>query len=237
MNQTIIIGGGSSIKEGILLGLQEKLKSTFNVGINYAYKFFDCSILVCVDRPFYERNKKEIKSIPLIICRHFDNVEYLDNTISIVGIHGTYRRNLVEGVYSPRYSGMFALSLAIFCSEPGDEIYLLGYDYNYKGKTENGRYFTHFYQGKIEHRGVGRISQFRPENARRDYEPFKWEREVKIYNVSLTSLIPYFDKISYEEFFKRIKPISDKKERLERWTEKLENNKWRSHIFYDWRKK
>jgi len=72
-------------------------------------------------------------------------------------------------------------------------------------RDDKKRPLTHFYQGEINHRGVGKISYYNEKaRANRDFGVYKDEKKVKIYNVSLVSKIGVFPKISYEEFFKRL---------------------------------
>ena len=40
MKQIIIVGGGTSIKEGISKGLWSKLDNKYTFGLNYSYKYF-----------------------------------------------------------------------------------------------------------------------------------------------------------------------------------------------------
>ena len=116
------------------------------------------------------------------------------------------------------------------------EIYLLGYDYGPQrdsdGKPlidERGRILTHWYQGKCEHRGIGKINWYtatmtdskdkktKITNAENEFRVFANESKVKIYNVGLQSTIPTFEKISYEQFFEKIDktPINQEEIRKE----------------------
>jgi hypothetical protein len=104
--------------------------------------------------------------------------------------------------------GFFALSIAV--KEEYDEIYLLGYDFGSPSLKEK---LTHYYQNKLD---VSSIGIAHPELYLNDNDTVKEEVKdfelflspsfkSKIYNVSLISNIPYFDKISYEEFFTKLK--------------------------------
>jgi hypothetical protein len=138
--------------------------------------------------------------------------------------HG--KKSLKEGVYTKQLIGIWALTLAIALGFK--EIYLLGYDC----KEINGQ--THFYQGVIDlnkttpiyvkgklkdnrlhFRGVGKnpqgnykTSTYNNENKhlnKKWFAPFKQENNIKIYNVSPDSSIDVFPKISYDEFYSKVK--------------------------------
>jgi len=73
---------------------------------------------------------------------------------------------------------------------------------------------THFYQDKLNHRGVGKTSYYNAKNRPRDnFMPFVKNKEnkekIKIYNVSPTSRIPgnLIEKISYEIFFEKMNEL------------------------------
>jgi len=204
-SQLIILGGGSSLKEGLDLGLWDKIKGHFVVGTNYSYKFFDSTVQVFVDSSFYNKQKIELERLPLIIgqCR---NIKIkLPNTIKIPS-NSVYSRDLKGGIHSAKLSGIYALSLAIYLLNVG-EIYLLGYDLGSVSKKldNKNRKITHWYQGQTEHRGVGKVSYYDVrDRGEKDFGCFKNEKDVKIFNVSLNSKINVFPKISYEQFFKQL---------------------------------
>ncbi len=221
IKQLVIIGGGTSLSEGINKGLWQKLESKFTIGTNYSYRYFDSTILTFVDRKFYQDEKENLKSLSLIVGKGHKRLEIMPNTV-ILPCKSTYNRNLTDGIYKAGLVGLFALSLGIHLLDEG-EIYLLGFDYgeartkdytkfvNYRELNEitirddKKRALTHFYQGEINHRGIGKISYYNEKGrANRDFGVYKNEKKVKIYNVSLISKIETFPKISYEEFFNRL---------------------------------
>ena len=110
-------------------------------------------------------------------------------------------------------SGMFALSLAV--AEGYEEIYLLGYDF---GTTVLTNKNTHFYQNNMPHvysTGMNHPEVYRmPDNkVKREVEDFKVylnTPNLKIWNVSMVSNIPYFDKISYQDFYTKLKQKGEK---------------------------
>ena len=124
-----------------------------------------------------------------------------------------------KGLYTRQLVGIQAISLAILlgCTE----LFLLGYD---ACCDEQGR--THFYQddkqtgiykwNNHEHNGMGKDERgnYRSGNYNKIeelnnfwFKPFEKELQngIQIYNVSLDSKIDTFPKISYKEFYKRLK--------------------------------
>ena len=191
--QLIIIGGGNSILDGIKIGLLEKLDGKFTCGINYAYKYFNSTFLVCLNYvDFYDANRKELKKLPLIVTCNRPHPSIWENNTVTVKEHFTL-------------SGILALSVACKLLNADDEIFLLGYDYGaYNGKT-------HFYQDKIHHRGVNKTAYYDYEgHAERDFRDFN----SNIYNVSINSRINVFPKLSYEQFFCKLATKEYKQEAL-----------------------
>lgn len=210
VKQTIIIGGGLSIKEGIMLGLWNKLKDRFVIGTNFSYKSYVPTFLTFVDAStFYNLTdiRAELTMLPLIIgCPYQISKEnMLSNTIFLPPTNH-YSKDLSKGVYSARLSGMYALTLAISLLGRG-EIFLLGYDLGVitKDKDELGRELTHHYQGRINHGGIGRTNYYKISRREEiDFGVYKNEKDVKIYNVSPNSNLHVFEKIDYPTFFSKL---------------------------------
>ena len=220
--QLILIGGGASIKEGIEKGLWKRIDHKWTIGTNYSFNYFDSTILTCVDKQFYEKQSEKLKELPLIIAKEHGQMKVLPNTILLKN-SSKYDRTLNKGVYKASLVGLFALSLGINLLDVG-EIYLLGFDYGELRKKDftkfasspkelhdlsyidkEGRKITHFYQGDIKHRGIGKTSYYNTKDrADKDFGVYKDEKHVKIYNVSIKSKITVFPKITYEEFFNKL---------------------------------
>lgn len=204
--QCILIGGGTSIKTGLSKRLWDKLKGRFVIGLNYSHLYYSNPTIQCyVDNDFYKNEINKLKKLPLIIGKCHQNLKNIKqfNTIMLQVNDSKYTRNLSEGIFKSSLCGLFGLSLAIYLLNFG-EIYLLGYDQgviNNKKDIKNC-HLTHFYQGKINHRGIGKINYYNTKGrADRDYGVFAEEQKIKIYNVSLDSRINTFPKISYNKFF------------------------------------
>ena len=210
VKQTIIIGGGLSIKEGIMAGLWDKLKDRFVIGTNFSYKSYVPTFLTFVDAStFYNLTdiRAELAMLPLIIgCPYqITREQMLPNSIFIPSTNA-YIRDLSKGVYSSRLSGMYALSLAIHLVGQG-EVFLLGYDLGTitKDKDDKGRNITHYYQGRINHVGIGKTYYYNiPRREEIDFGVYKNEKDVKIYNVSPNSNLHVFEKIDYPTFFSKL---------------------------------
>ena len=225
-NELIIIGGGASIKEGLSLGLHDKLKDCFTCGLNYAFNYFTCTYHCFVDKDFYKKQQPNLAKLPLLIGKS-GGYNPMANTIDLPTAT-RYYRNLQGGTYSPDLTGLFALSLGIYLIDTGT-IYLLGYDFGgyHTSNIEDTpltmankdilaldprkRPITHFYQGDFNHRGIAKTSYYNAKKRPRDkFMPFikdKTNKEkIKIYNVSPTSRIPneIFEKIDYKTFFEKL---------------------------------
>ena len=184
--QLIIVGGGFSIKQGLEEGLYPKLANRLICGINYAYKYFDLTYLTCLNyTDFYNENRIELSKLPLIVtCNRPHPSRWLTNT------------HLINKNFA--LSGILALHVGLLL-EP-KEIFLLGFDY----KAIN--HHTHFYQGAISHRGIGKTKYYTSEHANRDFNQFK-DSKIKIWNVSPDSKIEVFSKINYQTFFKKLDKV------------------------------
>jgi len=206
--QLIIIGGGTSIQEGVRKGLWKKLDGKFTFGLNFSYRYFpNPTAQLYVDDDFYNKQKDKWDYLPLIIGKwyRFNKKTFLPQTICLPAI-SKYHRDVKDGVYKSNLVGIFALTLGIHLLDEG-EIYLLGYDYGAKGQDEKGRPKTHFYQGDIKHRGIGKVNYYDTKNrATMDFSVYQAENKVKIYNVSPISNIPdsIFPQLTYDEFFKKL---------------------------------
>ncbi len=245
--QIIIIGSGASVKEGISKGLWKKIKNKYVVGLNYSFYHFPNPTFQCfVDDDFYDENYKSMGHLSLVIGNKKKLKKQLFNTFLLPTISSKYYRDIKHGVYKSSLVGIWALSLTIYLAEPGDEIYLLGYDYGEARKSDytkfattsqelnkimikdkKGKALTHYYQGEINHRGIGKINYYNSKNrAEKDYGCYKKIKNIKIYNVSLISKIPkdIFPQISYDEFFKKLNNKTYNQKELKK--EILKKLKW-----------
>jgi len=238
-NELIIVGGGASIPNDHNIGLWKFLSTRFTIGCNYAYKFYTPTIECWCDKEFYKEEKENMTHLPLIIGKEHEGLNPTPNTIMLKTQDCGYYRDIIHGVYKSSLTGIFALTLAIYLLDIGT-IYLLGYDFSEKRtsdftkqfktvherlavgeKDEKGREVTHFYQNDkdINHRGVGKISYYNTEwRVKKDFDIYKDEKKVKIYNVSQSSRIEAFETITYAEFFQKSGSSQMSQEELKAWT-------------------
>lgn len=205
VKQLILIGGGSSIKEGISLGLWNKLEDKFTIGLNYSYKVFPATIQTFLDATFYNNERKALDKLPMLIGQT-RNIKNKGSNLLALSCGAIYNRNLQGGAYSCRLCGIYTLSLAVYLLNEG-EIFLLGYDNGAitKNLDEKKRCISHWYQGQIEHRGVGKTSYYDvKDRGDKDFGVFKNEKKIKVYNVSPLSHINIFEKIDYATFFSKL---------------------------------
>jgi len=202
--QLIIIGGGKSISEGIELGLWEALKDRFTIGCNYAYRYLDCTILTYVDPKFQNKNWSGINNIPLKVSRNGSDMPKMSNVYYIPNSTIYHREAKIrEGLYSKFLTGVFSLSLAIKLLDIG-EIFLLGYDSNTVFKKDGARliFDNNFHSIDEWHQKVNYNSLPKYRNM---FEVFRSEKKCKIYNVGKKSQLQTFDKITYLDFFDKLK--------------------------------
>lgn len=222
--QLIIIGGGASIKEGIKKDLWQRLKDKFTIGINFSYRFFKDATFQCyLDKQVREKNLEDFEALQLVITKKQPIKNHINELQIVAG--NKYSRVLHhEGIYKGSLTGIYALTLGINLLDVG-EIYLLGYDYGSTGKKDaKERSITHFYQGKIEHRGIGKDNYYKSKGrADRDFGVYLNETKVRVFNVSLNSTINTFPKISYDEFFKRLDNKKHNQPQLRDWIKEKVN--------------
>ena len=230
LNRIVIVGGGSSIRQGLWttpvkdLELWKKLDTQYTIGINFLYQFYTPSFLSFCDYDFYLNNKKDLDKLPLIVGRYDTQLKrqlskWEDNLILLKSTGQYFGHNSwTHGFYSGVLTGVFVISVAICLGFK--EIYLLGYDYTHLDSH------THFYQdevdlketkgkGVLKYRGVGTkikngklqcICQYYNGDPALKFDAFKSEMlNVKIVNVCPQSKIATFPKIDYPEFYEIIK--------------------------------
>lgn len=204
IDECIIIGGGSSIKQVDFGVLQPLLATKFTILTNYAFRHFIGTFLAFIDRNFYKPKDnnnpdiyEELKQLPLIVGINDNGIEEfkLANTI------------LLDKKYMTHLTGIFALKLATMLLETGT-IYLLGFDWNRRPlETIDKKHYCgksnlqiHYYTD-IQHRGIGYVGYYENHNPDKIFDEFLKKRDIKIYNVSPESNINCFEKISYTKMF------------------------------------
>lgn len=214
--QVILLGGGASVKEGINKGLWDKIKGHEIWSLNYGFMTMPYlpNREIWIDISFFRNNIVELqklseKGVPIVVKKHmqyadFDMITQYNASRDKRNYFGkdAIKKNMIYSG-SMGLVGIFALSLAI--AENYNLIYLLGYDFGTKSLKET---FTHYYQDelKVQSSGVGRpvVYRLKNDNLKKevtDFELYTKEEGVDIYNVSMNSNIPYFSKVTWEDFF------------------------------------
>jgi|WetSurSiteA1Bulk_404760.scaffolds.fasta_scaffold18344_3 hypothetical protein len=227
MKDVIIVGGGASLKEGIEKDLWSQIKHKEIWSLNSAFKcmpylpqkeFF-------VDVSFFKHEIDNLQSLynqkVHIISREHFRLKGLQHQIEQWESSREHQRYFGKEALNHKViyygkmglCGLFALSYAIATNY--NIIYLLGFDFGSSSLTDKN---THWYQNEIQLKNIKSSGVGRPEvyfNHKTGkltpfVEDFKYaakEENVKIYNVSLNSNIPYYEKISYNQFFELVKGV------------------------------
>ncbi len=204
MNPVIVIGGGSSVKEGLELGLWEQIKGQDIIACNDTILHipYPPKYAVWLDRTErqkdviakalatdciritqqYHDERDDNKTIRFFVCKNKDHFE-----------RGLERGILFAG--KRLFTGIFSMSLALYLGY--ETIYLLGFDWNTNEKGE-----TEWYKG------VAPIGNFLKKKGKvredvNEHDVFKGKADI--YNVSTISMIPSFPKINYKQFFQQIR--------------------------------
>jgi len=158
-----------------------------------------------------------LAELPLVLGQIKKDIKkVLPNSILKRSINTYTARDISKGIYKSQLCGLWAITTALYLLDDGDEIYLLGYD-NGSLNTDilNRKWHTHYYQGEIEHRGIGHNGYYNNKHqASKDYGVYASETKIKIWNVSPDSKIPTFEKISYEQFFKQLNDVKLDQDKL-----------------------
>lgn len=243
-NQCIIIGGGVSVKEGLSLGLKDRIKDKFVILCNYAVYHFSGTILTFIDSMindgdilryykgstenshFFMENISTVKKYPLCVALDTGNIipEYKwSNILFLKGRSGNQDNNFKDGVYSGSLSGIFSLSVAVNLLPENSTIFLCGYDFSRRLPEQikedpdctKIKSDIHFYND-IKHRGTG-WSKFYEEQDPKQWFDFFNRYSHKIYNVSPQSNITTFEKIDYNKMFELLDTNVYNQEELRNW--------------------
>lgn len=199
----IIIGGGASIQEALPLSLWDKIKNLYTFGINYSYSWIIPTCQIFLDYNFYNKNIDGLSSLPMVIGQKEEKITKINPNTILVPCSNSFDRTIKMGIYNRNLSGLFSLTLGIALNNV-ERIFLLGCDGGpiNQNKDSHGRRITHFYQSKIEHRGIGKLDYYFDKNKMANhYKVYENIKDIKIYNVSPNSRIHNFEKIDYNTFF------------------------------------
>jgi len=216
MKSVALIGGGSSVAEGVKTGLWEKLK-TSNIdlfSINFAFMAMPYlpTKQVWIDTTFFRNNLDALEKLQKQGVECITKKHAMYNAIATITTYDVTREQFNTDITKPLYigqmglSGTFALSVAL--ARGYDNIYLLGYDF---GTTSMSNQFTHFYQNdglQIKSHGINNPGVYRTHNdaVKKDVKVFEQfsNLPITILNVSPNSNIPYFPKITYPQLYEEL---------------------------------
>jgi hypothetical protein len=217
-DQCIIIGGGSSIQEGLTLGLKDKLKNKFLIGCNFAFHYFEPTFTLFADRkvwtgnllgisnPYIDYKHLElIQKQPLLITVDSAKIKPCPSNMIILKRGNSYQREKSgqNGFYLGALTGILAVGLASYLMNYNGEIFLCGFDWS-KRTTDGTEPKTHYYpKSEINHKGQGLTNYYNKHNPN-DIFKIYLQKHPKIYNVSLNSNITCFEKINYEQMFNKM---------------------------------
>ena len=210
MKTAILIGGGKSVLEGIELDLWNKIKDKADIfSINYAFKTMPYlpNKQIWTDTTFFRNNVEALENLYKqgVECHTKKHGVY--NAIPEIRQYETAREekdlnNTTLFIGLMGLSGMLALSLAIDMKY--ERVFLLGYDF---GTSSISDTHTHYYQNMpipVISSGIRNPQVYLTDTGvKKDVKQFNYfnNKGCTIYNVSLTSNIQSFPKISYEEMF------------------------------------
>lgn len=216
------------------LQIWKEIQDEYTIGINWLKNYYTPTVLLYGDYQFYLEEIENLKTMPLVFGmqdsfygRYYpktknwydqyhlhDNIYLLPHRKIINGKHYHGINAWKNGFYERYLTGIVAINLAI--ASGCKEIYILGMDCC----STQGR--THFYQDEfipyrisengVKNTGVGQYENgeyktgvYNNSDLNTVYLPFLEEKDINIYNVSLNSKITVFPKISYKEFYAKIK--------------------------------
>jgi len=213
----ILIGGGRSVLGGINQNLWENIKhkgmGVWSINFSYLFMPFAPSAQVWADKGVWSKCKDDLlelnKKGTELICRDYAGYTH-KHIIQRYEVNPFIEKSNDRVIFIGKMglSGVFALSLAI--ARKYKNIYLLGYDFGGQNIRDNK---THWYQELNDEINAGAygkagiywegVDKIRHEID--DFDIIKKNCKCNIYNVSLTSNINSFTKLSYNEFYKKIK--------------------------------
>jgi len=213
MSSVVLVGGGSSIKPNIPL-VWDTIK-TNNIpvwSINFAYKWipYNPTRQIWSDKSVWDQCAKDFERMyregVSIVAK--ERPKFYPDWVTTYKVNMDARKvseDLFVGLNG--LSGLLALSLAI--REGFTNIYLLGYD---AGTTNPSDKNTHWYMEHAEQQKIISSGFRRPvvylsdANTLKNPDDYQWFAKYydRIYNVSLSSNIHTFKKISYQDFYDAI---------------------------------
>lgn len=220
MPTCIIVGGGSSVSEGIKKGLWDKVKHLDIAACNNAviHMPYIPKYAVYIDKTPLQPDviKKVLETDCIRVTQLFHDFRDDNKIVRFKIFHdldeeGKFERALERGYLfagKRKFTGVFAISFALYAGY--DRIYLLGFDWNL-GKNKEVEWYHDDEDPKHTEYKRGIFIDEKTNKPKTDagehFDIFKGK--ATIYNVSLISAIPSFPKISYNEFFNHVRHLKE----------------------------
>lgn len=160
-----IIGAGPSLKEYLSeAGGFSFFKNKNTIVINHVVEDFDqAKILFFLDQRFLQRTKYDIRNFPgRIVCQNTTGLPPGGKVTNFKTVVDYPRERIEKGLFSPNFSGLAALNLAIVTG--ASPIYLFGFDNGAIGSSYNNYHYKPEYTGEVKkkdtHRKFKRVLRF-----------------------------------------------------------------------------
>jgi hypothetical protein len=196
---TVIVGGGSSVREGLRMGLWDRLSDTRIFAVNYAgLRMPYAPDMACwLDHNYPPEAAKALGALPCPkYTKHlavYGDAEVMSTTNQPKDFPACLEDN-IQFVGRRTISGIFALSLAIWLKCP--RIFLLGFDWNVgPDGVSDWCYETSTKRAWLK-------NDVAPYDDISDHDVFKGRAEI--FNVSPITHIKSFPVLTYEKFFEMI---------------------------------
>lgn len=189
--RVFLLGGGPSVKDHDL----EKLKDEYVIAINHSYDFYpNANAVLFVDTLYAKLTRDRLKDYPGMVFASFRCQDELSgyhqkkNFFFFPQNNSRPGKSLAEGMYTGRLSGLCAINLALVMG--ASEIYLLGYDMNYRDGD-------HHWYGKA-HENQENYSEDNFKRKIKYFDAYKPYAE-RIFNCSKTSALTQFQHKDFDQ--------------------------------------
>lgn len=133
--RVFIIGGGPSLKGFDL----SKLDDEYTIAINHSFDYYPkAKMVLFVDTAYADFAKDQLKNYEGVILASFrcqDRLPKKQNIFIFPQNNSKPGKNIGEGLYTGKLSALCAINAALVMG--ASEIYLLGFDMNYRGKDHH----------------------------------------------------------------------------------------------------
>lgn len=144
-----VVGSGPSLNEFLNVHGWDWLDGKNTIGINHTIEYYDrFRWLFFLDKRFVDRTKYDLKSFKgIIFAQNNTGFPKGDRVVHFKCTHNYPSNELASGLFSPNFSGLAALNLALLTG--ANPVYLLGFSMG-KDSSPNGYHFDREYNGEIK---------------------------------------------------------------------------------------